>query len=125
VEIREVTDHWVRKTEYMLKTGLAYRQEGKHETHFTDLMYKELVADSMGQLEKIYERYNGISGELWERFRKADAENPQGKYGIHEYNLDDFGLSREELFTRNKSYFDMFSQLENNQQKKKNHGGHK
>jgi hypothetical protein len=96
----------------MLKKGMAYRQEGTNDGLFTDLMYKELVADSMGQLEKIYGRYNGISARLRERFRTADTENPQGKYGIHEYNLSDFGLSPQELLTRNRSYFEMFNRLE-------------
>jgi hypothetical protein len=125
VEIGEVTEHWVRKTEYMLNKGLTYRQEGTHEEHFTDLMYTELVTDSMDQLEKIYEKYNGISSELRDRFRIADTENPQGKYGIHEYDLSDFGLSPKELITRNRSYFDLFGQLESDQQKKRNHAGQK
>ena len=51
VDIHEVTEHWVRKTAYMLEKGLAYRQEGNNQKNFTDLRYKDLVSDSMGQMD--------------------------------------------------------------------------
>jgi hypothetical protein len=39
-------------------------------------------------------------------------DNPQGKYGIHEYSLKDFDLSREELLQKNASYFQLYNKLE-------------
>jgi len=123
VDIHEVTEHWVRKTAYMLKKALVYRQEGNKQLYFTDLMYKELVGDSMGQMERIYNRYDGISGELRQRFEKADIENPQGKYGIHEYNLSDFGLNKEDLMKKNTSYFELYEKLEADYKRRMNHGG--
>ncbi|TFH26165.1 MAG: sulfotransferase [Bacteroidia bacterium] len=111
VQVQRVTRHWVRKTAYMLDKGLAYREQAKEGGNFTDVMYSELVKDPMGQLSKIYERYGGIPDPLMERFAKADANNPQGKYGIHEYNLSDFGLSEEDLEQRNSTYFELFNKL--------------
>ncbi|MFO7669182.1 MAG: sulfotransferase [Bacteroidales bacterium] len=107
----QVSDHWVRKTAYMLEKALSYRQDGANHTNFTDIMYEDLVSDPMGQLEKIYERYDGISENLRQRFKRADAENPKGKYGRHGYNLSDFGLSREELIHKNRSYLNLFNTL--------------
>lgn len=114
VQMDEVAEHWVRKTSYMLEKGLEFRSRGANEDKFTDILYRELVSDPMDQLEKIYEAYGGFNGELSQQFRQAEQENPQGKYGIHEYRLSDFSLSREELVARNASYFQLFNSLDEN-----------
>jgi len=111
VNMDEVAEHWVRKTSYMLEKAMAYRQSGTNEKLFTDLIYVDLVRDSMAQLEKIYAAYGGVDRALKELFMKAEKENPQGKYGIHEYSLSDFSLSREELERKNSSYYQLYKQL--------------
>jgi len=111
VHISDVSEHWVRKTAYMIGKALTYRQDEAHQAHITDLLYEELVRDPMGQLNKIYERYDGISESLEEKFLQAEAENPKGKYGSHEYRLSDFGLSREDLMEKNASYFELYHSL--------------
>lgn len=125
VHAGEVSNHWVSKTAYMLEKALAYRQEGDNQKKFTDILYKELVQDSMGQMARIYDRYEGISESLKSRFQKANWENPQGKYGTHAYDLADFGLKREDLTKRNTAYFNLFHQLESDQQSRKNNAGEK
>jgi hypothetical protein len=112
VDMEEVAVHWVRKTSYMLDKGLKFRQERGNEQKFTDLMYEELLDNSLGQLEKVYAAYGGFNGSLKEKFQKAELENPKGKYGIHEYRLSDFGLTREQLVEKNVSYFRLYNQLE-------------
>jgi hypothetical protein len=112
VSMKEVTQHWVRKTSHMLEQGLAYRRQSGNPEKFTDIFYEELVNNPMGQLEQIYKPYGGISGTLRDRFRLAEVENPYGKYGIHEYSLEDFGLTREELSSRNLAYQELYTRLQ-------------
>ncbi len=114
VNMDEVAEHWVKKTSYMLGKALDYRKKSGKQESFIDLMYKDLVEAPMEQLEKIYARFNGISDSLGQR-------NPQGKYGIHEYSLADFGLNRGDLKQRNTSYFKLYDQLEAAYEQK-NHG---
>jgi hypothetical protein len=111
VHASEVSDHWVRKTAYMLEKALSYRQEGAHSENFSDLIYKDLVSDPMSQLKLIYESGDGISQSLEERFQRANSENPQGKYGTHIYKLSDFGLTRENLFKNNAAYYKLYNSL--------------
>ena len=111
VQMAEVSDHWVAKTAYMLKKALSYRQEGAHQENFTHLLYEDLVSDSMGQLKLIYSRENGISPSLQAKFQTAERENPRGKYGIHDYRLSDFGLSREDLMNKNADYYSLYNSL--------------
>jgi hypothetical protein len=107
----EVASHWIRKTTYMLEKGLEYRNQENNQAKFTDILYEHLVADSMGELEKVYRNNGGMSEELSEKFRKAEIENPKGKYGVHEYGIDEFGVTREELVRFNDTYFKLYSQI--------------
>ncbi len=111
VRVEDVAGHWVRKTSYMLEKAISYRNRGKNHLKFTDILYENLVSDSMGELEKIYNGNGGLPDSLAERFRMAEIENPKGKYGVHEYGLEEFGLTREELIGRNQDYFDLYSGL--------------
>jgi len=111
VSMEEVTEHWVRKTTYMLEKGLEFRRRNGNSGKFTDIFYEALVSDPLNQLEKIYQPYGGIPADLREKFRLADRENPYGKYGIHEYGLEDFGLAPGDLEQRNRSYLELLSEL--------------
>ncbi|MGW8314270.1 MAG: sulfotransferase family protein [Bacteroidales bacterium] len=111
VSMQQVRDHWVKKTGYMLEQGMAYRSlPGKQKT-VTDILYGDLVNRPIDVLETIYEPYGGIPESLGERFRLADVENPKGKYGIHEYSLEDFGLNNQELIRQNREYHELFTRL--------------
>lgn len=116
VRLEEVRDHWVRKTSYMLDCGLSYRSARENDSKFTDILYEELVTDPMGQLERIYEQFGGTGESLRQNFRVADRENPYGKYGIHEYTLEDFGLTGKELAEKNEDYYTLFRNLVENSQ---------
>jgi hypothetical protein len=122
VNMDEVAEHWVRKTSYMLEKALEYRQKEGLEEAFTDLMYMDLVDSPLDQLEKIYARFDGISESLRQKFNKAEKENPQGKYGIHEYDLSDFGLSRADLKERSASYFELYNELDEAFRSRVSHG---
>lgn len=122
VNMDEVAAHWVRKTSFMLKKALDFRQESEQEDGFIDLMYQDLVDRPMEQLEKIYSRMGGIPESLKQKFITAEFENPQGKYGVHEYKLSDFELNREDLFQRNPSYFKLYENLEAAYQNRKING---
>jgi hypothetical protein len=107
VRISEVTGHWIRKTGYMLNKALAYRQ-GEHAGKFIDIHYDLLVKDYPGQLSRIYEGIGGMTEDLTKRFEVSAIENPQWKYGFHDYSPGDFGLDPEVLIDRNRDYHGLF-----------------
>jgi len=117
VSMQEVSDHWVRKTSYMLKKGLSFRNQPGKQDLFTDIAYQELVSDPISQLERVYRLFGGIPDSLRQRFLKAEAANPYGKYGIHEYSLRDFNLDTDELKNRNPAYLNLLNSV-------LNHGTH-
>ena len=115
--MQEVSDHWVRKTSYMLEKGLSFRNQPGKQDLFTDIAYQELVSDPFSQLERVYRLFGGIPDSLRQRFLKAEAANPYGKYGIHEYSLRDFNLDTDELKNRNPAYMNLLNSV-------LNHGTH-
>jgi hypothetical protein len=111
VTMEQVRDHWVRKTGLMLEKGMAYRAGKEKQGSVTDILYEDLVNEPMSVLEGIYAPYGGIPEQLVERFAKANVENPYGKYGIHEYSLEDFAMTPAELAGQNREYHTLFTRL--------------
>jgi len=79
------------------------RLESTHR--FIDISYEEILADPLEAIEKIY---SVASLSLTEQARAAmqawQAENPQHKHGRHNYTLERFGLSENEVREKFASY---------------------
>jgi hypothetical protein len=111
VHMHEVADHWVRKTRYMLSRAMEYHN-GQRNGDFVHIRYNDLVANAKDQLEKIYDRRATLSGGLAARFEHAERSNPRGKYGVHVYDLKDFGIDKGALIRHNDAYCRMVELLD-------------
>ena len=107
VDERKVADHWVRKIGYMLGRALDYRLKPGNDGKFTDIYYQNLIADSVSELEKIYQLNGGLTPEIADCFRRHELEHPHRKHGIHQYSMADFGLTEAEI-NRNTSRYGSF-----------------
>jgi hypothetical protein len=105
-----IARHWIRKTGYMLRKGLEYRMKNPQKNQFTDIHYHDLVNSAENVLTGIYNLDGGMTPELMAHFTKAEKENPMRKYGIHEYRLEDFGVSKEDILDQTISYRNFFSE---------------
>jgi hypothetical protein len=102
VDPHQVAKHWVRKNGYMLSKALAFHESNNHISLFTDVPYEYLVEDSMAVIKRIYaDRKTPITHELMNIFIESNKNNPKGKYGVHKYELSDFGIDE--------SYIDQFT----------------
>jgi len=102
VDPQQVAKHWVRKNGYMLSKALAFHEANNHTALFTDIAYQDLVEDSLAVIKRIYtDRKERISPDLMQIFSESNRNNPQGKYGVHTYELSDFGIDE--------SYIDQFT----------------
>lgn len=104
-----VARHWIRKTGYMLRKGLDYRNNNQHKEQFTDIIYEDLKDRSAEVLSTIYSMDGGITPVLQEKFAEAEKKNPMGKYGIHEYKLDDFGVTTGDILSATGHYREFIS----------------
>lgn len=104
VNISDVTKHWVRKSGVMLEKAMEFRKRANNKSIIHDVEYMDFVTDSIEVLHKLYKSVGGVNIELEEKFRKSEMENPPGKYGVHKYSLEEFGIGREDIDVRTVRY---------------------
>jgi hypothetical protein len=88
----------------MLRKGLDYRNRNQDKGQFTDIFYEDLKDKAANVLTKVYQLDGGLTPQLRAGFIKAELENPMRKYGIHDYNLEDFGVKKEDILNETIEY---------------------
>jgi putative membrane protein len=97
-----------------LHTGLARYfaardRDPARNARFLDIDFRELAADPMGTVRRIYARFDmQLSGEADRRMRAFLAQNPKGKHGEHRYSLAQFGIDRDVEARRFQAYRERF-----------------
>jgi len=81
---------------------LEDRKKLNKENQIIDLQFEDFVKDQLGTVKEIYKKFN------WELTIKSEdkmkhflAQNPKDKHGVHNYTLEDFGLTQDQI---NKQY---------------------
>ena len=83
-----------------LERGLAMREKLPSEL-FLDCSQQQFVDDPMGVVQRVYEAFDMTLPEASRSVLQAHVlANPKGKHGKHEYNLEEYGLSREMIDKR-------------------------
>ncbi len=95
VDPYDVAQHWVKKIGYMTSKAIDFRTKNK-KAKFIDVSYHELVNDSLSVMKRIYNaRGLEMNTELENTFRNTEQMNPKGKYGVHKYKVEDFGIDQQ------------------------------
>lgn len=96
VDANEVAQHWVKKIGHMLSQAMGFRTQPGTNAEIVDINYTDLVQNSGSVIDTIYKNRNiEITPELRKIFEESEQTNPQGKYGSHQYSLDDFGINSD------------------------------
>ncbi len=112
VDLYEVSKHWIRKTGFMLKKALAFRNTEDHNQLFVDVGFYDLLNHTEDVLANIYShRGEQINDSLQNVFRTNEKNNPRGKYGKHAYQLSDFGVSENLLHEHTAAYQNAYRHL--------------
>ncbi len=111
VDNKQVAQHWIRKTGYMLDKALDYRKKADNDKKFIDIYYRNFITDSAEELSKIYRMNGGLTPELIERFRLHEQNHPHQKHGEHRYSLADFGLTEADIDKHTSRYQQFISNL--------------
>ena len=99
---------WSRLLGEMIdRTSAARDRLGDHR--FVDVSYRELVADPVGAVRRLYaDLGEAVGPELETALDAHAAEHHQHKYGRHEYTFEEFGLDRGALDERFGAYRDRY-----------------
>ncbi len=108
VDPAEVAADWTARWAGALENFLDVRN-GAPAEHFLDVSYREIVADPLATVERIY----SFLGWQWNDEARAAmagflAANPKNKHGRHRYTLAQYGLDRETEVNRFRNYCERF-----------------
>jgi hypothetical protein len=104
VDLKAIARLMLETFDEMIKRMLAYRQAHGWDSIY-DLHYSAVMADPIGEIKKLYKRFDEPLSETAEaNMRTYLADNPQGKHGKHSYSLEEYGLTREEVRARYADY---------------------
>jgi hypothetical protein len=92
-----------------LRRAMAFREK-VGEGRFADIAFAPLNADPVTAVGDAYRRLGlELSDEAARRIGAWSTENPQGSHGRHEYALDDFGITADEVRATFRFYTDHFA----------------
>ena len=103
-------EHWGLALDRML----AYRQDPQRDAKFFDIGFRAFQTDPAGEIRKLYDWLgDAFTPELEARITAWRADNPKDKFGQHEYDGAQFGITDSALAQRFSAYRDRFGPLLN------------
>lgn len=101
--------HWLEKNKHMLSKAMHY-WTGSNVASTLHISYYDMMQNPTEEMKKIY-AFTGLdcTHEVLQRLEKTNEDNQQNKYGKHQYQLSDFGLSKEEIESVFKDYRQQFN----------------
>ena len=86
---------------------MALRKGREHQFH--DVYFNDFMADPIAEVAKIYARFDQpFPAHAEAALRAWHANNPADKFGTHDYERDDFGVSRAMVHERFADYIARF-----------------
>jgi hypothetical protein len=91
-----------------LRRGLADRDKIDPK-QFYDLNYRDLVADPIGSVRRIYDHWHiELTAGAEARMRAWLERNRQNQHGEHKYSLDELGMSAQQIESDYQAYSERF-----------------
>lgn len=99
----------MRTFDLMIERVKAFEEKnGAGSIHHIE--YRNLVSQPIAEMEKAYAHFGmPFSGETRAAMQAVLDANPQGKHGKHEYRLEDYGLTRDQVHEHFAGYIDRYS----------------
>lgn len=96
-----------------LERGTEARNKPGIERAILDMPHREVVADPLAAVRKIYERFNrAFSAEHGERIQRFMTENPAAtRIGKHKHSPEEYGLDAAALRRQLAGYYERFGGL--------------
>ena len=94
---REIGAHWMRKILRMMERSIAVRRSAGDGV-FVDVSFRDLIADPLGELRRIYQAAGiGFTSEAEEAAKAVSGRDRKNRYGRHVYSPTSFGLDGETI----------------------------
>ena len=91
---------------------LESRKQLQKEDQIFDVRFEDFANDQIGTVRRIYNNFNWeITDDTITRFKHFLKENPRDKNGLHQYELEDFGLTSELVNSKFEAYNTFLTQI--------------
>ncbi|MDH3200436.1 MAG: sulfotransferase [Myxococcales bacterium] len=98
----EQLDWWAKSLDHAMKVRARHADK---PDQFMDIQFDEVVADPVAALGRAYAHFRiPWSDEVEGRMRRFLVDNPREKHGSHRYELEDFGIERDQIRERFAGY---------------------
>jgi hypothetical protein len=91
--------------------AMQVRQQ-TNPTRFLDIQFEDFINTPLETAERIYRHFNlPMTDEIKNIMQKHIHQNPMGKHGKHEYQLEEYGLSETQILQRFDHYIRSYQPL--------------
>jgi len=99
-----VMEYLARKVEASLR-----QREKIDPARIIDLQFNDFIADGVGTVKRIYQHFQmPMSAAVEQSFQRYADAHPMGKHGKHDYRLEEYGLSEQQIRARFAFYIERF-----------------
>lgn len=99
-----VMEYLARKVE----AGMAARDKIS-SARILDIQFNDFINDDVATVKNIYQHFNlAWTPTIAARFDSYSKNHPMNKHGKHNYQLEEYGLSREQILNRFAAYIERF-----------------
>ncbi|MCU1393849.1 MAG: hypothetical protein JWM34_2277 [Ilumatobacteraceae bacterium] len=107
-QLAYVAEHWTQMLEDSID-GVNTFRDAHPDVVIHDVQYADLVQDTLGTMEGVYARFGAeLAGDARQAMSDHVSSRPQGKFGKHSYNLEEFGLDGAALRERFAGYVERY-----------------
>ena len=100
VDLTTLGPYWLEKWAAANDAAIDLREKVGND-RFLDVDYRRLVKEPFGVVKEIYDHFDyELSPEALDAMTRWHANNPQHKHGVHQYSLEQFGLTAEQVDRR-------------------------
>lgn len=85
-----------------------HRESQRNKDRFVTLTYHDLMASPVAQVRKIYERFGLTMSPAFVRTLEEEERQQKNYKSEHQYSLEQFGLSKEFVYSRLREIFDEY-----------------
>jgi len=108
LNVKELGEFWLEYTRIGLERGMESRKKIP-ESQIYDVRLRDLMANPMTVLQDIYSHFDlEFTEEIAGLLETRISEKPTSQEGEHEYEIEDFGLTNEQVRETLKAYNERF-----------------
>jgi hypothetical protein len=107
-DARQIAADWAGRWARALEKFLAVRDRAP-ASQFLDINFESIETDPLGTVERVYAFLGWpLTADARATMQLFLAANPKNKHGVHNYTLEQFGLSRATEMARFRNYCERF-----------------